>query len=1029
LSTSDFSQRVALASHATGGSKPGTAVALANSDLNDSDVQLVGTFIQGMGTSLVARLARASGATTHFSPDQRSQLDALKEQYADVDASAQKDAADPRGWLSKAFDVVSGGIGAGVETAVDSEYSPLHWALTGFDKALDAVKLPVRILSSAVDASNDDEIDAQMAAQGYDKNSAWDYVQFMYNQGDSAFHDLDPLREEYTPEAVDLAMQYYADPEKFNQLQQTDPGFAQKVSAITNRPDWNDVLDHVDRKHISVGRDIANLVLPKSMERGALFTAMSGTLDAAFTLAADPTLIAGKAGLIARAADVGAESVMKGGALAALRPSNQVARAIDFARNGAQRRGVATIRDTAGIKQLFTKGTDVGNSAAAFIEDANKLRTLTDEGEKAALLAGMSVRHKGWMPFLDEVSGRKLVVPEHELVSSAIKVDGAGVATEAPVIDGILKDVNGVEHFTRQGNAITTVEDFGDYLASTTGLLRLGNGYAAQAGRMLPGKTNWRLALEDKIGRAKLAERRVNKTYAKREEAYQGVTWDHSDAAAGKLSRYLPVKEEASLLDEIDQLPEQLISDAKTRGTVVRNMLERGTADGTTRSTLQKARANWERRARRMSTLLPTVTHLDVNAADGAEQVRRFARLYLARTDADRLAAMWTNGDAAARRAVARGMLEQSFEASGLTLSEAGQEFISRFRLDQAELDRQMYGFDGTDVVKTERGDVHMALYPSQLSDRIALPSFRDMHYIASKFSSASYFTRTVGARFYSPTMDRALTGIKMGWITSPASGLRNAIDELVGVVVRGGGGDHLKARVLYTSETRKWRAKVRRDSKRYQDLLKQYGTAKTREILGAEVKSAGDRVREAGGSLSEVREAERAAMLEARIKHRIPLALRGAADKVNDVVFHELLGRYFSVRGAFRGDEGGVRPRAGGAPEGQPGQPHDRRHPLRRRRAVPLGQRGRAALRAEGRAVGPVRLPARRLVEDRGGRWRGHRRRWPRTSGSSSATAPALPTRRCGACGSTTPRPPCRTSSPTWSAPRRATSCRAWRR
>ena len=59
---------------------------------------------------------------------------------------------------------------------------------------------------------------------------------------------------------------------------------------------FQDALDAVNAAKYSPGRQIANLVTPRQLEGSGLFyKAISGTIDAAWRILADPTLIAGKA--------------------------------------------------------------------------------------------------------------------------------------------------------------------------------------------------------------------------------------------------------------------------------------------------------------------------------------------------------------------------------------------------------------------------------------------------------------------------------------------------------------------------------------------------------------------------------------------------------------------------------------------------------------------------------------------------------------------------------------------------------------
>jgi hypothetical protein len=165
--------------------------------------------------------------------------------------------------------------------------------------------LPARMISSALDGSNDDEITDQMKAGGYDPNSAWDYVQFMTTQGDSLYHDLDGLRQTYNDQLVDLAVEMNADPEGFAERLAKKPP---EIQQLVNSDKFAHVADLVDRQHISPGRDVARLMTGGHTDN-AFFTAVSGVLDATYTLMADPTLMAGKVARGVRALDAAGEAI------------------------------------------------------------------------------------------------------------------------------------------------------------------------------------------------------------------------------------------------------------------------------------------------------------------------------------------------------------------------------------------------------------------------------------------------------------------------------------------------------------------------------------------------------------------------------------------------------------------------------------------------------------------------------------------------------------------------------------------------
>src|SRR5687768_15114772 len=100
-----------------GGGKPSTALTLANSDLSESEIAAVGGFINGMGTSLVARMARTSGTPVMFSAEERSQLDALGEDYSDLSPINED---EPRDFWERAWDLAGKALSNTGEFVMDA---------------------------------------------------------------------------------------------------------------------------------------------------------------------------------------------------------------------------------------------------------------------------------------------------------------------------------------------------------------------------------------------------------------------------------------------------------------------------------------------------------------------------------------------------------------------------------------------------------------------------------------------------------------------------------------------------------------------------------------------------------------------------------------------------------------------------------------------------------------------------------------------------------------------------------------------
>jgi hypothetical protein len=97
--TSPFADRLRLAADATGGTAREMAATLANSDLGDGDIQMVGGFTKALDDATLVRLTRAAGARLDLNSDQTSRLDGIGENYSDVHKNA--DTGDSRNWLEK----------------------------------------------------------------------------------------------------------------------------------------------------------------------------------------------------------------------------------------------------------------------------------------------------------------------------------------------------------------------------------------------------------------------------------------------------------------------------------------------------------------------------------------------------------------------------------------------------------------------------------------------------------------------------------------------------------------------------------------------------------------------------------------------------------------------------------------------------------------------------------------------------------------------------------------------------------------
>jgi hypothetical protein len=147
---------------------------------------------------------------------------------------------------------------------------------------------------------------------------AWDIAN---DKGDKVFSPgrIADAKAKWGQDAVDIATRIAsgekpevimksATPEQQKYLMLADPNQMNIPGILTEnvkaaRANFQDTLDDVNAAKYSPGRFIANLVLPGQLEgSGFFYKAVSGTIDAAYRIFADPLLVAGK---VKRAVDVG----------------------------------------------------------------------------------------------------------------------------------------------------------------------------------------------------------------------------------------------------------------------------------------------------------------------------------------------------------------------------------------------------------------------------------------------------------------------------------------------------------------------------------------------------------------------------------------------------------------------------------------------------------------------------------------------------------------------------------------------------
>ena len=148
-------------------------------------------------------------------------------------------------------------------------------------------------------------------AEGVDLETAWKEAN---DKGDKKFNPnrIEDARSKFGNDAVDVAMRIAAGekideiikdatPEQRKYLMLADPkrvnipGYDNKDEEDNARGLFQDTLDAVQASKYSPGRQIANLLLPGFLEgSGFAYKAISGSIDAAYRVFADPLILGGK---------------------------------------------------------------------------------------------------------------------------------------------------------------------------------------------------------------------------------------------------------------------------------------------------------------------------------------------------------------------------------------------------------------------------------------------------------------------------------------------------------------------------------------------------------------------------------------------------------------------------------------------------------------------------------------------------------------------------------------------------------------
>ena len=212
-------------------------------------------------TSLPPDLAKEQ--LSKLTPAQQA---SLPQTFGNEDPALKPD----RGWKSTAWNYTGGALLAGLQNVSD---------------------LTTRLYRTGVIA----------AERNISLNDAWDEAN---DKGDKVFNPgrIEDARSRFGNDAVSVAIAFASNADIGEFVKKATPEQSKYIQLASRKGGteeeqnlFQDTLAEVNRAKYSPGRQIANFLLPKSLEEnGFVYRAISGTVDAAYRVFADPLIIGGK---------------------------------------------------------------------------------------------------------------------------------------------------------------------------------------------------------------------------------------------------------------------------------------------------------------------------------------------------------------------------------------------------------------------------------------------------------------------------------------------------------------------------------------------------------------------------------------------------------------------------------------------------------------------------------------------------------------------------------------------------------------
>lgn len=460
-------------------SNPGLAASLVSAGVSGQDVTAIGGFVKGLALSQRVTLARQSGVLLNLSDEDRGLLSAIGTHYDDVDKSQQQ----------KIFTPGRGGtLGTLADWANNVANVPgIKQGFAGLNRAADIANMayratnPSQQLGLAFGSPAAEGEIAEQASSMQQLNYKPDLLGTLsfYSRGANQFHNLDDLRKNYSPDLVNDAKQYLADPSGFMGPGNDAETLARRDKQLQD-PAFKGLVAEVDARHLSPGRDLANGL---RLQPGSHpFNVVAGSTDALYSWFADPTIVLGKA--------------------------NKAVAAFRY--------GLGSLSDTGRIRDLMEGNSAIRRGWQQMLDAAHTMRTGTAE-DAAAAYARVRASTPDLVPVLDEIHGGGLregkpITSYEDLVthvtgtSALVRLANGMAVKEAPLMPGALSRygysaVKGAiaAAGTRHGNkVIDLAENAGKFLTESgdavdsTGADVSGLGHGADAAAVGQAAAAWR---------------------------------------------------------------------------------------------------------------------------------------------------------------------------------------------------------------------------------------------------------------------------------------------------------------------------------------------------------------------------------------------------------------------------------------------------------------------------------------------------------------------------------------------------------